>query len=173
MQQDIAVVDSTGDFMNKPHISIDTLVREHWSVAQRQNAEVVLQFIQSLMNDHDFDLIKRKFVSTPYVQHNRSMEDGISGVVESVSRLTKRFPDFSYEVKHVFVDSGYVVVHSHATMNRKDRGNDKKGFNIIDTWLVKDGMPVEHWDAVQPLDAFMRMYYWLTGGSILNKNGVF
>lgn len=152
---------------------IDSFVKDHWSSSQKQKAETVLLFVQHLMNDHNFKLIEQQYSDATYIQHNRSMKDGITGVLNSVSTLTKRFPDFAYEVKNIFVDGDYVILHSHATVNKKHRGNDRKGFNIIDTWLVKDGKLTEHWDAVQPLDNFMRLYYWITGGAVLNTNGVF
>ena len=152
---------------------IESLVKKHWSSDQKQKAETVLLFVQNLMNDHNFELIEEQYANSKYIQHNRSMKDGIFGVTDSLRTLTKRFPDFAYEVKNIFVDGDYVTLHSHATVNKKHRGDDGKGFNIMDTWLVKDGKLTEHWDAVQPLDGFMRMYYWLTGGAVQNTNGVF
>ena len=154
-------------------LDIQSFLAEHWSDSQKKNAEITLNFIQQLMNNHDFDQIRKVYSSAPYIQHNRSMTDGINGVLHSVETLVKRFPDFAYEVKNVFVDGDHVIVHSHATINKKHRGNDRKGLNIIDTWRVNDNLPMEHWDAVQPLDAFMRMIYWFTGGSVKNSNGVF
>ena len=159
--------------METVHKKIDAFAKDHWSPSQKQKAENVLSFVQHLMNDHNFELIKQQYSDATYIQHNRSMNDGIAGVINSVSTLTKRFPDFAYDIKNIFVDGDYVILHSHATVNKKHRGNDRKGFNIIDTWLVKDGMLTEHWDAVQPLDNFMRLYYWITGGVVLNTNGVF
>lgn len=153
--------------------NLDSFVKSHWTSEEKQKAETVLLFVQNLMNDHNFARIGQEYENVLYKQHNRSMKDGISGVIHSVSTLTKRFPDFAYEVKNIFVDGDYVTLHSHATVKKQHRGNDRKGFNIIDTWLVKDGKLTEHWDAVQPLDAFMRFYYWITGGSIENTNGVF
>lgn len=151
----------------------DSFVRKNWTDAEKKKAETVLLFVQHLMNDHNFALIEQQYLNKTYTQHNRSMRDGIGGVIHYVSTLTKRFPDFAYEVKNIFIDDDYVILHSHVTVNKKHRGNDRKGYNIIDTWLVKDGMLVEHWDAVQPLDNFMRLFYWITGGAVKNENGLF
>lgn len=154
-------------------IDLDSLKKEHWSAAELDNAKLVTDFVQHLMNDHDFDYIMNTFSDAAYVQHNRGIPDGLTGVVEFVKRFAKRFPEYTYDVKHMYADGDFITIHSHATMKKKDRGNDQKGFNIIDTWKIKDGKLVEHWDAVQPIDGFMRFYIWLTGGSIRNSNGVF
>ena len=54
-----------------------------------------------------------------------------------------------------------------------DRGNDKKGWNIVDMWKLEDGKIVEHWDSIQSLDLMMRIYSAYAGGQIRNGNGVF
>ena len=156
-----------------PKIDIQGLQKAHWSDKELNNATLVIDFVQHLMNDHDFSYIHEKYGNGTYRQHNRSMTDGIPGVVDSVTNLTKRFPEFSYEVRNVHVDGSHVTVHSHATMRAKDRGNEKKGFIIFDTWKVETGKLVEHWDALQPLDFGMRLFLLLTGGSTKNKNGLF
>jgi len=154
-------------------INLDNFKRKSWDSEEYKNAVLVVDFVQKLMNDHDFDAIEQKYGNQPYLQHNRSMTDSIKGVLTVVKSFANRFPDYTYDVKHINVDGEYVTFHSHATINKKHRGNDTKGLNIIDTWKVVDGKIVEHWDAVQPLDLFMRFYNLLTGGAIRNKNGVF
>lgn len=154
-------------------IDFDSLKKDSWSEQELENAELIVDFVQHIMNHHDFDYIMKKYDNGTYVQHNRNMPDGIEGVVDTVKQLAKRFPDFTYDVKHILADGDYVMFHSHATVNKKHRGNDKKGFNIIDTWKVKDGKIIEHWDAIQPIDGFMRFNALLTGGAIRNPNGVF
>lgn len=152
---------------------MNILKKAHWTLGQTENAKMVVEFVQASMNDHDYERVLNTFGDQPYKQHNRSMKDGITGVVGALEGLTKKFPEFSYDVKHVYVDGDYVTLHSHATMKVKHRGNDKQGFNIVDTWKVEDGKLVEHWDAVQALSFPMRIYSLLTGGAIRNSNGVF
>ncbi len=159
--------------MKKPKIDFNLLKKDNWSEQETQNAALVIDFVQRLMNDHDFDYVMDKFDTGTYIQHNRSMPDGVSGVVEYVRKFVKRFPDFAYDVKHVYVDGMNVILHSHSTMNKKDRGNLQKGFNIIDTWKIENGKLVEHWDAIQPIDGFMRFYTWVAGGGFKNSNTLF
>ena len=159
--------------MAKLKIDFNSLKRDNWSVQETKNAELVVEFVQHLMNDHDFDYIMERFGKGSYTQHNRGMTDGLNGVVEYVSKFVKRFPDFTYDVKHIYVDGQYVTFHSHSTANKKDRGNPNKGFNIMDIWKIENGQLVEHWDAIQPIDGFMRLYAAFAGGSVKNDNSLF
>ena len=159
--------------MEKRQINFNSLKRDNWTEQESKNAELVLDFVQHLMNDHDFDYVLEKFNTGSYIQHNRSMPNGVEGVVNYVRKFVKRFPDFSYDVKHIYVDGQYVILHSHSTANKKDRGNAQKGFNIKDTWKVENGQLVEHWDAIQPIDGFMRFYALVAGGGSKNSNTLF
>lgn len=159
--------------MNTLQIDFDSLKKENWSAQEIENAKLVTGFVQHLMNNHEFDLVMQEYNNDAYTQHNRSIPDGISGVVNFVKQFAKRYPEYTYDVKHIFADGDYVIFHSHATIQAKHRGNDRKGLNIKDTWKIKDGKIVEHWDAIQPIDGFMRFYIWLTGGSVRNNNGVY
>jgi len=155
------------------NISFDRLRKEHWSELETKNVKLVIDFIQYLMNNHDFETVLSKFGNSNYLQHNRSIPDGMEALTRYVADFAKRFPEYTYDVKHVYADNDVVIFHSHATLKAKDRGNDKRGLNIIDIWRVSDGEIVEHWDALQPMDSSMRFYNLLAGGKIQNSNGVY
>lgn len=159
--------------MDTLRVDLDKLRKPNWSEEEHKNAELIQDFIQNLMNDHNFDYIREKFGNHPYKQHNQSMVDGIKGVLEVVSSFAKRYPDYTYDVKHFYVDGPYVTVHSHATNNKKHRGNPQKGLNIMDIWKVENGIIQEHWDAVQPIHGPMRFLFWMIGGKFRNKNTYF
>ncbi|HBE66764.1 MAG TPA: polyketide cyclase [Planctomycetaceae bacterium] len=159
--------------METLHVDLDRFKKDHWSAEEIECAGLVADFVQKLMNEHDFDYVLSNYANDSYVQHNRNIADGIDGLVEVVRAFTQRFPDYCYDVKQILVDGDQVVFHSHVTMKRTDRGNDKKGFNIMDMWKIRDGKIVEHWDTIQPLDGFMRFYVLVNGGKIRNTNGVF
>ncbi len=156
-----------------PTIELDGLIRSHWTEAETTNARLIHGFVQTLMNDHDFDAVLEHFGNASYVQHNRTMTDGINGVVETVERLVKRFSEYSYDVKNIIASGDRVVFHSHVTMRKSHRGDESKGLIIFDMWRIEDGAIVEHWDSLQALDLPMRMYLASTGGKIRNDNGVF
>lgn len=154
-------------------INLDDYKKSNWSAEELNNAVLVTDFVQNIMNNHDFDYIKTTFGSGSYKQHNRTMTDGISGVVAAVESTVKRYPDFSYDVKNIYVDGNYITFHSHATLKKKHRGDDTKGLNISDTWKVENGKIVEHWDSVEPIDFSARLFVLFNGGKVRNSNGVF
>ena len=156
-----------------PTVDIAPHEKPYWTDTERANAELVADFIRTLMNEHDFDAVLERFGGGSYRQHNRSMRDGVPGVIENVKGLVKRFPEFSYDVRGIVASGDLVVVHSHSTLRAKDRGNEKRGFVIFDQWRVVDGTLVEHWDAIQPLDLTARMFVLFSGGRIRNDNGLF
>lgn len=154
-------------------IDLQKLKKDTWTEEEYQNVELVVDFVQKLMNDHNFDYIMTKFGSHRYKQHNQTMTDGLGGVLKTVSEFTKSFPDFTYDVKHLYVDGANVILHSHATAKKSHRGNPQKGMNIMDIWRVENGKIVEHWDAVQAIHGFMRFYALMSGGKFRNQNTYF
>ncbi len=156
-----------------PTIDFDSLAQSHWTKAERTNARLVRDFVQMLMNDHDFDGVLERFGGGSYVQHNRTMASGLHGVIATVGRLVKRFPGYSYDVKNIIASGDRVVFHSHVTMREAHRGNERKGMIIFDMWGIEDGAIVEHWDSLQALDLPMRIVLAAGGGRIRNDNGLF
>ncbi len=159
--------------MNVQKIDFEKLSLPHWTEAEKKNAAVVADFIQHLMNEHDFDYIQNKFGNHNYVQHNLAIPEGITGLIGYVKGFVKNFPEYSYDVKYIMASGDMVVFHSHVTTKAKNRGNEKYGFIITDRWKVVDGEILDHWDAIQPINSFFRFYIWLIGGKVRNSNRLF
>jgi predicted SnoaL-like aldol condensation-catalyzing enzyme len=156
-----------------PTIAMEQHVQNHWTPEEKENVSVVVDFFQHLMNEHDFEYTLKNYGGGSYVQHNRAIPNEISGLVGYVKNMTKRFPEYSFDVKRISADGEYVVMHSHTTLKAKHRGNEKKGFIITDTFRLKDGKLAEHWDAIQPIDAFTRFLFLMIGGRVENSNTTF
>ena len=154
-------------------IEVNNHLQDNWTKQETENVKVVVDFFQHLMNEHDFEYTLKKYGGGSYTQHNRAIPNEISGVVDYVKTLTKRFPEYSFDVKRIIADGDFVVLHSHCTMKEKHRGNEKKGFIITDTFRLENGKLAEHWDTIQPIDTFSRFLVLMTGGSIGNNNPTF
>jgi len=154
-------------------IPLDQLSSPEWSEKEVQNVKLISSFVQDLMINHDDKKVISTYGNSSYIQHNRNIPDGMSGIAKYVADFAKEYPDFTYDVKRIVADGDYVIFHSHATLHKEHRGNDKKGLNITDIWRVKDGKIVEHWDSIQAIDLSMRIFSLLQGGKTRNSNGVF
>ena len=156
-----------------PQIIFKNYVQDNWTQQETENVMVVVDFFQHLMNEHNFEYTLKTYGGGSYIQHNRAIPDEIEGLVGYVKTMVKRFPEYSFDVKKIFADGDYVILHSHATMKAKHRGNEKKGFIITDTFKLKNGKLAEHWDAIQPIDFFSRFLMLMTGGTTGNNNATF
>ena len=155
------------------NIDLSTLKKTSWTEQELSNAQILTDFVQNLMNNHNFEYIIKHYNNSTYVQHNRNLPEKVTGLVDFLKEFVEDYPEYGYDVKHIYVDGNHVIFHSHVTLHKEDRGNDQKGMNIIDTWRIEEGKIVEHWDSIQALDLSMRIYALVNGGNIANSNGVF
>ncbi|WP_315139801.1 nuclear transport factor 2 family protein [Achromobacter marplatensis] len=109
------------------------------------NKAAVLAFYEKGLNQKDADAAL-KYVGDRYVQHNPNAADGPEGFRQFVAFLRDKFPKSHSEIKRVFTDGDYVILHVHAVREPGTRGNA-----IIDIFRLEQGKIVEHWDAVQPI----------------------
>lgn len=109
------------------------------------NKAAVLAFYEKGLNQKDADAALR-YLGDRYVQHNPNAADGPEGFRKFVAFLRDKYPQSRSEIKRVFTDGDYVILHVHAVREPGTRGNA-----IIDIFRLEKGRIVEHWDAVQPI----------------------
>ncbi|MFY2994649.1 nuclear transport factor 2 family protein [Achromobacter xylosoxidans] len=109
------------------------------------NKAAVLAFYEKGLNQKDADAALR-YLGDRYVQHNPNAADGPEGFRKFVAFLRDKHPQSRSEIKRVFTDGDYVILHVHAVREPGTRGNA-----IIDIFRLEKGRIVEHWDAVQPI----------------------
>lgn len=109
------------------------------------NKAAVLAFYEQGLNQKDAEAAL-KYVGDRYVQHNPNAADGPEGFRKFIGFLCEKFPQSRSEIKRVFTDGDYVILHVHAVRQPGDRGSA-----IIDIFRLEQGKIVEHWDAVQPI----------------------
>src|SRR5690348_1102012 len=109
------------------------------------NKKAVLEFYDLAINKKDFDAAL-KFIGPRYVQHNPRAADGPEGLKAFLAFLREKFPDYHSEIKRVFADGDYVIVHVHNVPTPGSRGAA-----IIDIFKLENGKVVEHWDVRQEI----------------------
>jgi len=60
--------------------------------------------------------------------------------------LKDKFPNNRSEIKRIFADGDYVILHVHAVREPGARGNA-----IVDIFKLENGKIVEHWDVRQEI----------------------
>jgi predicted SnoaL-like aldol condensation-catalyzing enzyme len=113
------------------------------ATTQDANKKTVLEFYEKGLNQKDFDAAA-KFIGPRYVQHNPTAPDGPEGFRTFLGFLREKFPDSHSDIKRVFADGDYVILHVHSVREKGSRGRA-----IVDIFRLEDGKIVEHWDVVQ------------------------
>jgi predicted SnoaL-like aldol condensation-catalyzing enzyme len=109
------------------------------------NKKTVLEFYEAGLNKKDFDAAA-KYFGPKYIQHNPGAPDGIEGFKTFVNFLRSKFPNSHSEIRKVFADGDYVILHVHAV-----REPGTLGRAIVDIFRLEDGKIVEHWDVAQDI----------------------
>lgn len=156
-------------------VSIETfksLMQTHWTEQEQSNVLFAIDLMHNTMNERKFDYILSKYKELSYTQYNRAIPNGIPGLMSYVKELSKSYPDYTYVPKQIMADRDKVIFHAHVTLNSKDRGDETKGFIVMDIWEIK-GNKIKHWDSLQPLNFSTRFGSLLLGGKTRNDNGTF
>ena len=110
-----------------------------------RNKKNVVEFYNAVLNEKDFDKAS-KYVGATYIQHNPIGADGLEGIKGFINFLRDKFPNNKSEIKRVFADGNYVIVHVHAVREPGTRGRA-----IVDIFRLENGKIVEHWDVAQDI----------------------
>jgi predicted SnoaL-like aldol condensation-catalyzing enzyme len=110
-----------------------------------ENKKTVRALYEAALNKKDFEEAS-KYLGSKYIQHNPTAADGPEGLKGFINFLKDKFPNNKSEIKRIFAEGDYVIVHVHAVREPGTRGNA-----IIDIFRLENGKVVEHWDVVQPI----------------------
>ncbi|GKX64163.1 polyketide cyclase [Pragia fontium] len=112
---------------------------------QELNKQVVTKFYQQALNDKDGEAAAH-YLGKVYIQHNPNAQDGVEGFKKYIDYLKKNSPNGKSEIKQVFAEGDYVILHVKSTRSPEDNGQA-----IIDIFRLENGKIVEHWDVIQAI----------------------
>jgi predicted SnoaL-like aldol condensation-catalyzing enzyme len=107
------------------------------------NKKAVVDFYEKAINEKDFDAAS-KYLGPRYIQHNPTAPDGAEGLKGFIGFLKSKFPQSRSEIKRVFAEGDYVILHVHSVREPGSRGRA-----IVDIFRLENGRIVEHWDVAQ------------------------
>ncbi|WP_454782642.1 nuclear transport factor 2 family protein [Legionella sp. WA2022007384] len=114
---------------------------------QETNKQIVTQFYQKALNEKDFDAAQN-YLGAWYIQHNPIAQDGIDGFKNYINYLKSTYPQSHSEIKRIFAEGDYVIVHVHSVLEP-----GTKGRAIVDIFRLEHNKIYEHWDVIQPIPA--------------------
>ena len=121
-------------------LALATAVQAQQLEANKKN---VVEFYNQALNEKNFDAAS-KYLGARYTQHNPVAADGPEGLKGFLGFLRDKFPNSRSEIKRVFAEGDYVILHVHAVREPGTRGRA-----IIDIFRLENGKIVEHWDVAQ------------------------
>ena len=107
------------------------------------NKKNVISFYDEVINQKNFDAAL-KYIGTRYTQHNPTAADGTEGLNNYIQFLRDKYPYAHSEIKRVFAEGDFVLLHVHAILEPNTRG-----LAIVDIFKLENGKIVEHWDVIQ------------------------
>jgi len=109
------------------------------------NKRTVLAFYDTALNQKNIDAAAAYF-GPHFIQHNPRSKDGVEGVCSLLQDVTKQFPALRADVKRVFADGDFVILHVHVKFHPEELG-----LAIVEIFRLEHGKIVEHWDVRQPV----------------------
>ena len=120
------------------------------------NKRTVMAFYDAALTQLNIDEAAAYF-GPHFIQHNPRSKDGIEGFRSLLRDVKKQFPGLRSDVKRVFADGDFVILHVHVKLQPEELG-----LAIVEIFRLEQGKIVEHWDVRQPVP-----------GTAANTNGMF
>jgi predicted SnoaL-like aldol condensation-catalyzing enzyme len=111
-----------------------------------ENKRSVVGFYQKALFEGDVDTAVWLYGGKTYKQHTPFAADSFDGLRNYVRWIAEEYPNARGEIKRVFADGDYVLLHCHYTGFLGENGDA-----IIDIFRVEYGKVVEHWDVIQAI----------------------
>lgn len=109
------------------------------------NKRNVVAFYEAALNQKNFRAASQ-YLGSRYTQHNPTAADGREGFEKFIEFLKEKFPESHSDIKRVFAEGDYVILHVHSV-----RVPGTRGRAIIDIFKLNNGKIIEHWDVVQDI----------------------
>ncbi len=110
-----------------------------------KNKEIVKRLLDTAFNKKDAKAAA-EMLTDGYIQHNPNVPTGKAGFLAAVPEFYRMFPEMRWEMKRVWAEGDFVIVHSHYQFAKDGRGSA-----IVDIFRMKDGKADEHWDVAQEI----------------------
>src|SRR5262245_30641659 len=129
----------------------------HGQAQLDRNKQTVVAFYTTAFNDKQPEQAVARYVGLDgqgkplYIQHNPFAADGAQAFIDFVNLFAGIYPQMHVDIRRVIAECDFVVTHSLFTLGPPDTSLGSVAADIFR--LDEKGKIVEHWDAVQPIEA--------------------
>ena len=110
-----------------------------------ENRELVKNFLYDVMQGNNLDKTPDYFDGDNYIQHNRGIADGVSGLNAALGALAEQGVSMVYDEVHMVLAQGnFVLAVSEGTFGGAPT-------SYYDLWRVENGKIAEHWDVMETI----------------------
>ncbi len=129
-------------------VAMMLMINSVWASSHKQqeiNKQHVVAFYNQVVNQKDFAAASN-YLGSVYIQHNPTADEGPEGLKKFIEFLQTNYPNAHSEIKRVFADGNFVILHVHSIRDPGTRGRA-----IFDLFKLDHGKIIEHWDVVQDI----------------------
>jgi predicted SnoaL-like aldol condensation-catalyzing enzyme len=114
------------------------------------NKQVAYHIVKDLLEANRWELADR-YIAKDYIQHNPNARNGLDAVVYFFTQVLKVQPKpipekLGFPVSEVMAEGDLVTVIYPRRVKDPKHPNGSYSTAWFDTWRIKDGKAVEHWD---------------------------
>jgi len=110
-----------------------------------ENKKVVENFVYDVLHGKNSDNLTKYFDGNNYVQHNKDIADGLTGLGEALNALNEAGIEMVYTDTHMVLGQGnFVLVVSEGTFGGTPT-------SYYDLFRVEQGKIAEHWDVMETI----------------------
>ena len=113
------------------------------------NKQLVKDFEEAAFNQHDIEKAL-SYLADDYKQHNLYFGDGKEGMKAGLEWLIGENPNMTSEIKRIFAEGEYVIIHKYAQLKPEDSTGKKA---IMDIFRIENDKIAEHWDVIEDIPA--------------------
>ncbi len=126
---------------------------------QKSNKTIVLEFYKYIIGECDISLVDN-YISDQYIQHNPTVKDGKSGLLEMITYLKQisKPAEQKSPIIRIMEDGDFVAVHLDLVFMGKRKA-------VMDLFRLAGGKLAEHWDAIQDYPEQVTDEFSITGGT--------
>jgi predicted SnoaL-like aldol condensation-catalyzing enzyme len=144
----------SGAALAEPRPSTAISVSKGDRAVESKNKQVVLDMWYTILNERKLDQ-SSKYIVEGYIQHNPNAGQGLAAMVDYFKKVWGPNPLPQDQVK--YTQFARVIAEGDLVqlMFKRPRPDPKDPAKTVDTWWydtyrLKDGMIVEHWDSALP-----------------------